>query len=446
MKAHFFESVYRLYPDQGSVLFPSLRVSSSSMIDKTDERKIREKFVLLWPHLNERLKRLWAATEANAIGYGGISAVSRITKLSIATIKKGIGELADPMGNEKDSVGRIRKPGGGRKTIAENQPAVINALENLIEPESRGDPMNSLRWTTKSVRNLAETLQNQGFSLSHQTVQEMLHHMGYSLQSNKKVIEGSDHPDRDEQFRFINSKTKEAHAKGQPVISVDTKKKELIGNFKNAGREWREAGNPRPVKDHDFEDPALGKAVPYGVFDIKGNRGIVNVGTDHDTAEFAVNSIRTWWNLDGKKYYPKASEILITADCGGSNSYRSRLWKRELQKFASESGLTVRVCHFPPGTSKWNTIEHSIFSFISMNWRGQPLESIETVINLIANTKTKQGLSIKALADEGKYEKGIKVSDEELNQVNLTKESFRGEWNYAIVPNPNSGGTKQSKA
>lgn len=437
MKVQFSESMYSLRSNQDSVLFPPPQVSSSSMINKIEESKIREKFVLLWPHLNERLKRLWTATEANSIGYGGVSAMSRISGLSMATIKKGIVELSDPVSSEEGSAERIRKPGGGRKTIAENQPAVVNALENLIEPESRGDPMNPLRWTTKSVRNLAEALQNQGFSLSHQTVQEMLHYMGYSLQSNKKIIEGSDHPDRDEQFRFINSKTKEAHAKGQPVISVDTKKKELIGNFKNPGREWREAGDPRPVKDHDFEDPALGKAVPYGVLDIKGNRGIVSVGTDHDTAEFAVNSIRTWWNLDGKKYYPKASEILITADCGGSNSYRSRLWKRELQRFASESGLTVRVCHFPPGTSKWNTIEHSMFSFISINWRGQPLESIETVINLIANTKTKQGLSIKAIADEGKYEKGIKVSDEELNQVNLTKDTFRGEWNYAIAPNLN---------
>lgn len=404
---------------------------------------MRERFLLLWPHLNERLKRLWAATEAQALGYGGVSVVSRITKLSIATIRKGIGELPDPLINEEYSADRIRKPGGGRKTVVENQPSVVNALENLIEPDSRGDPMNPLRWTTKSVRNLAETLRNQGFSLSHQSVQEMLHHMGYSLQSNKKIIEGSDHPDRDEQFRFINSRTKEAHRKGQPVISVDTKKKELIGNFKNAGKEWRVAGNPRPVKDHDFEDPALGKVVPYGVFDIKGNRGIVSVGTDHDTAEFAVNSIRTWWNLEGRKHYPQASEILITADCGGSNSYRSRLWKRELQKFASESGLTVLVSHFPPGTSKWNTIEHGMFSFISMNWRGQPLESIETVINLITNTKTKRGLSIKALADEGKYEKGIKVSDEELNQVNLTKEAFRGEWNYTIAPKRESGCTKQ---
>ena len=403
------------------------------MIPTSTIEQIKDKYTALQAILNERARRYWAATEARALGHGGVQALARITGLAPDTIKKGIKELASPEGSQA-APERIRRPGGGRKPIKEESPEICEVLESLLEPNTCGDPMNPLRWTSRSVRKIAEDLKERGYKVSHQTVAELLRDMGFSLQANKKVIEGSNHPDRDEQFAFINQRTKEFQAAGLPVISVDTKKKELIGNFKNGGQEWRKLGQPRHVRDHDFEDKELGKAIPFGIYDVSDNSGMVNVGVDHDTAEFAVNSIRTWWLRMGQSAYPNAAEILITADCGGSNGYRTRLWKTELQKLASEFGLSIQVCHFPPGTSKWNTIEHSMFSQISMNWRGQPLETLETVVNLIGRTTTKRGLKIEAVLDQAKYEKGIKVSKEEIENVEIEREGFHGEWNYRIAP------------
>lgn len=396
---------------------------------------IKYRYDKLKPYLNEKVKRLVLAAEAKAIGWGGIEKVSRATGASNDTISKGIKELDDEP--EVIESGKIRKPGGGRKKIIEIDPTLLSDLDTLIEPTTRGDPESPLRWTCKSTRKLARELKNMGHTISHMRVADILHDQGYSLQSNKKVIEGDTHPDRNAQFILINYKTKLFMKYDQPVISVDTKKKELVGNFKNGGREYHLKGNPEKVLVHDFIIPEKGKANPYGVYDISRNEGWVSVGTDHDTSAFAVESIRRWWNIMGCIAYPDAKKLLITADSGGSNGYRVRLWKIELQKLADESGLEISVCHFPPGTSKWNKIEHRLFSFITQNWRGKPLISHEAIVNLIASTTTQKGLHLKCGLDKETYPKGIKITDEELKKINMTIEKFHGEWNYTIKPNEN---------
>ena len=396
---------------------------------------IKYRYDKLKPYLNEKVKRLVLAAEAKAIGWGGIEKVSRATGTSNDTISKGIKELDDEP--EVIESGKIRKPGGGRKKIIEIDPTLLSDLDTLIEPTTRGDPESPLRWTCKSTRKLARELKNMGHTISHMRVADILHDQGYSLQSNKKVIEGDTHPDRNAQFILINYKTKLFMKYDQPVISVDTKKKELVGNFKNGGREYHLKGNPEKVLVHDFIIPEKGKANPYGVYDISRNEGWVSVGTDHDTSAFAVESIRRWWNIMGCIAYPDANKLLITADSGGSNGYRVRLWKIELQKLADESGLEISVCHFPPGTSKWNKIEHRLFSFITQNWRGKPLISHEAIVNLIASTTTQKGLHLKCGLDKETYPKGIKITDEELKKINMTIEKFHGEWNYTIKPNEN---------
>ena len=383
--------------------------------------------------LNEKARRLFLASEAKTIGWGGIEKVSRATGVSSDTISKGCKELEDePKIIES---GKIRKPGGGRKKLVDTDPTLLSDLDSLIEPTTRGDPESPLRWTCKSTRKLARELKNMGHDISHMRVADILHSQGYSLQSNQKVIEGSNNPDRNGQFTLINNKTKLFIEYGQPVVSVDTKKKELVGNFKNGGREYRLKGNPLKVLVHDFKIEGLGKANPYGVYDISRNEAWVSVGTDHDTSAFAVESIRQWWNAMGKMAYPDACKLLITADSGGSNGYRVRLWKIELQKLADESGLEISVSHFPPGTSKWNKIEHRLFSFITQNWRGKPLISHEAIVSLIAATTTQKGLHVECQMDENVYPKGIKISDEELKEINLTSDKFHGEWNYTIKPN-----------
>ena len=385
--------------------------------------------------MDEKLRRLIAAAEAVSIGYGGISEVSRQTGVSRRAIHQGRKELES---REKPYRGRIRKPGGGRKPAVEKDPLLKHDLEGLVEPLTRGDPESPLRWTCKSVRKLAGELQRMGHHASHRLVAELLHEMGYSLQANQKVLEGTSHPDRNAQFEHINRKVKRFQSKGQPVISVDTKKKELVGNFKNGGRELRPRGNPEKVRVHDFEIAALGKANPYGVYDMTQNTGWVSVGVDHDTAAFAVESIRSWWLSMGRETYPQAKRLLITADSGGSNGCRLRLWKSELQRLANESGLAISVCHLPPGTSKWNKIEHRLFSFISQNWRGKPLVSHEVIVNLIAATTTETGLMVRCQLDEKTYEKGLRVSDSELAAIKLLRDPFHGEWNYTIAPNSRS--------
>jgi transposase len=393
---------------------------------------IREKYGHLKGVLNERTRRLWAATEAQAVGQGGVSIVCEAIKIDHKTVQAGLGEIQGKITGA--SLDRIRRSGGGRKKLIETDPGLKEALDALVEPTTRGDPESPLRWTTASTANLTEALQKGGHSISPRSVSTLLHEQNYSLQSNKKTQEGTDHPDRDAQFRFISESTKAFQTKNQPVISVDTKKKELIGNYKNNGREWRKTGNPRKVKTHDFPDKELGKVAPYGIFDLLQNEGWVNVGIDHDTASFAVESIRRWWTRMGRMRYPHAINLMITADCGGSNANRNRLWKVELQKLADETHLTIHIRHFPPGTSKWNKIEHRLFSYISKNWRGKPLIDRATVVNLIANTKTKTGLTVQAMLDENTYETGKKISDAELARVNLHRESFHGEWNYRIEP------------
>jgi transposase len=401
------------------------------------ERIIRQKFSALLPVLDERTRRLWAAAEARALGRGGVSLVAKATGLSRTTIHQGLKDLS-PSLSPQGTRGRIRAKGGGRKSTVANQPSLLQDLENLVEPTTRGDPESPLRWTCKSTRQLSDTLQGQGYRIGRQKVSELLAELGYSLQANCKRLEGSRHPDRDEQFRHINKLVTEFQESNQPVISVDTKKKELVGDFKNGGREWRPKGCPEPVRVHDFADKTLGKVNPYGVYDQTCNVGWVSVGTDHDTAAFAVESIRRWWNRMGSRTYPEARRLLITADSGGSNGYRVRLWKTELQRFATEQNLEVSVSHFPPGTSKWNKIEHRMFSHISMNWRGKPLISHEVIVNLIANTTTAKGLEIRAELDTGSYPKGIKISDAELGAVNLVVDEFHGDWNYTIRPNCSS--------
>lgn len=398
------------------------------------EQMIREKFDSLKHVLDEQTRRLWAAAEAKTLGRGGISTVSRATGFSRTTIHQGIKDLARAA--EVTGLGRrrIRSPGGGRKPITEYDPAVLVKLERLVDPLTRGDPESPLRWTCKSIRQLAAALQDQGHVIGRQKVAHLLRELGYSLQANQKKREGSQHPDRDAQFNYINEQVATFQARGQPVVSVDTKKKELVGDFKNAGREWQPKGHPEAVRVHDFADKQLGKVNPYGVYDQSANVGWVSVGTDNDTAEFAVESIRRWWHKMGIDLYSNATELLITADCGGSNGYRVRLWKVALQAFANETGLCVSVCHFPPGTSKWNKIEHRMFCHISMNWRGKPLIDHEVIVNLIGTTTTKTGLAITAELDTTAYPKGVKIADEELEKVNLNKASFHGEWNYMIAP------------
>lgn len=394
------------------------------------ERVLEVKYRSLFGHLNERQRRLVAAADAEQLGRGGVSRISRASGLSRPTIHKGLRELRqDPL-----AAGRIRRPGGGRKCVEELDPSVLEQLESLIDPATRGDPMSPLRWTSKSTRHLAEALGRRGHPVSHQTVTALLRALDYSLQGMAKTLEGAQHADRDAQFEYINRTTKRYLRRGWPVISVDTKKKELVGRFKQSGREWRPKGQPQEVLVHDFPDPHLGKAIPYGIYDVGGDLGWVNVGTDHDTASFAVESIRRWWRTMGIPLYPDAKCLLICADAGGSNGYRSRLWKAELQRLATETSLEVSACHFPPGTSKWNKIEHRLFSHIAMNWRGRPLVSHDVVVSLIGSTRTASGLRVKARLDKRRYPTGVAVSDEQTKAIKLTRHKFRGDWNYTIRP------------
>lgn len=392
---------------------------------------LQSKLAGVWPLLDERTRRIMAANEARTLGRGGISEVSRACGLSRKAIAKGIKEID---AGTVPPPGRVRQPGAGRKKITDRDPRLTGALERLIEPDTRGDPETPLRWTCKSTRTLAAQLTRRRHSISHMKVSQLLHAQGYSLQGDRKTEEGADHPDRDAQFRHINTQVKRTLAKGAPVISVDTKKKELVGNYANAGKQWLPKKKPVKVQGHDFPDPDIPRAYPYGVYDIYRNKGFVNVGTDHDTSAFAVASIRGWWRHEGRRLYPRAKDILITADAGGSNGWRRRLWKLELQALADETGLSITVCHFPPGTSKWNKIEHRLFSFISSNWRGEPLRDYETIVKLISRTVTAKGLQVTCRLDRRKYPIGRKVTDEEMRRLNLQRKKFHGEWNYTIRP------------
>jgi hypothetical protein len=395
------------------------------------EASIREKFRVLAKHLNEHTRRVWAATEAGAMGYGGISLVARATGISRRAILVGFREIED---GDFPPEGRVRRTGGGRKTAVHHQPDLPERLEGLVEPLTRGDPMSPLRWTCKSTRRLSRELSKLGYSVSSRVVRVLLHGMGYSLQGNCKTLEGKQHPDRNAQFEYINARVAAEMRAAQPVISVDTKKKELIGNYENGGREWHPKGEAPQVNDHDFPDPDVPRAHPYGVYDLAKNRGFVNVGTDHDTATFAVASIRKWWLAQGRGAYPEVKRLLITAVAGGSNGSRLRLWKWELQRLADDLNLPISVCHFPPGTSKWNKVEHRLFSFISTNWRGEPLADYATVVNLIAKTTTTTGLKVCCRLDRRRYPTGRKVSDEEWAKINLHCDHFHGDWNYTIRP------------
>jgi len=397
---------------------------------------IRAKFATLAPLLDERARRLWAAVEARAIGRGGIVRVAEATGLSRGTIRAGLRELDSPAPPDEEgfSSGRLRRPGGGRKPLVDQDPDLLRDLEALVDPVTRGDPMSPLRWTCKSAAKLAAGLLSRGHAVSERTVNRLLHDLGYSLQSNRKTIEGRQHPDRDAQFRYINRRVRAFQRQGQPVVSVDTKKKELVGPYRNGGREWQPKGEPEEVKVHDFIDKGAGKAIPYGVYDMAANAGWVSVGVDHDTAEFAVESLRRWWRNMGSRVYPQAKRLLITADGGGSNGTRCRLWKVELQRLADETGLDISVCHFPPGTSKWNKIEHRMFCHITENWRGRPLVSREVVVNLIGSTTTKTGLEIRAELDSGSYPVGREVTEQQMEGLSIKREKFHGEWNYTIRP------------
>jgi hypothetical protein len=397
----------------------------------TTEATIRQKYQIFMGHLNERSRRIWAALEANALGYGGISLVARATGISRRAILVGINEA---VANKSVAEGRIRKPGGGRKSAIQHQPDLPKILERLVEPLTRGDPMSPLRWSCKSTRTFARELCHMGYTVSSRIVAGLLHEMGYSLQGNCKTLEGKQHPDRNAQFEHINAKVTAAIQSSQPVISVDTKKKELIGNYVNKGVQWLKKGQTRKVNGHDFPDPTVPRAHPYGIYELSRNVGFVNVGTDHDTATFAVASIRKWWRTEGQRAYPKAKRIQITADAGGSNGSRLRLWKWELQRFADELGLPISVCHFPPGTSKWNKVEHRLFSFISSNWRGEPLVDFETVVNLISNTTTTAGLKVSCKLDRRQYPIGRKVTEKEWETVKVIRDNFHGDWNYTIRP------------
>ena len=393
--------------------------------------ELRAKLASVWPLLDERTRRLTAANEARNLGHGGIAEVSRACGLSRKAIAKGIREIE---AGTLPPPGRIRQPGAGRKKITAHDPRLLGALERLVDPETRGDPESPLRWTCKSTRNLAAQLSRKKHPVSHMKVAQLLHEQGFSLQGNRKTKEGADHPGRDAQFRHINTQVKRALAKGTPVISVNTKKKELVGDYENRGQQWLPAKKPVEVQGHDFPHPGVPRAYPYGVYDLERNTGFVNVGTDHDTGAFAVASIRGWWRHEGRRLYPQAKALRITADGGGSNGSRLRLWKLELQKLADETGLSISVCHFPPGTSKWNKIEHRLFSFISSNWRGEPLRDYETIVKLISRTATAKGLRVTCRLDRRKYPAGRKVTDEEMKQVKLERNKFHGDWNYTIRP------------
>lgn len=398
------------------------------MISTDVIKYFKKKLALVSRHLNERTLRIWAATEAKMFGHGGVTALSKATGLSRSTIHLGLKDLK----SKKIPIENIRRAGAGRKQIIETDQTILGDLEALLEPATRGDPESALLWTSKSTRKLAEDLNKDGHRVSERKICDLLSDLGYSLQANNKTKEGSNHPDRNDQFLYIYNNVKCFQKAGQPVISVDTKKKEMVGNYKNNGKEWSKKHNPVDVKAHDFPDPKVTKAAPYGVYDIARNEGWVSVGISCDTAQFAVSTIKRWWQKMGRKRYPHAKKIYITADCGGSNSRRSRLWKMELQKLADQLKIDIHVSHFPPGTSKWNKIEHKMFSFISINWRGRPLTTYNVVVNLISNTKTESGLQIRAEMDTRKYEKGIKISNEDFKRINLKKCKFHGEWNYII--------------
>ena len=398
---------------------------------------IAAKYQALSGRLDEAALRVWAAAEARSLGRGGISAVAKAVGMSRTTIHAGLAELktaAPVAANKGHDRLRVRAAGGGRKKLADKDASLLSALDALVEPTSRGDPMSPLRWTCKSTYRLSDELKRQGHEVSQRTICDLLSQMGFSLQSTRKTREGGKHEDRDAQFGHIAKTVADYQAAGDPVVSVDTKKKELIGDFKNGGKEWQPAGAPENVRVYDFIDPELGKVAPYGVYDLTANTGWVSVGIDHDTAEFAVESIRRWWREMGVSAYPRARRLLITADCGGSNGYRVRLWRRELQKLADEQQLSIQVCHFPPGTSKWNKIEHRMFCHVTANWRGRPLVSREVVVNLIGSTTTREGLRIKAALDENAYAPGIKVTDEELATLAIERDEFHGEWNYRLRP------------
>ncbi|MEU6323642.1 ISAzo13 family transposase [Streptomyces sp. NPDC047009] len=390
------------------------------------------KFAVLLPHLDERQRRLLMAAEARGLGHGGVRAVAQAAAVSETTVRKGVFELESGEG----PLGRVRRPGGGRKGVADLNPGLQPALLSLVEPDVWGDPTSPLRWTVKSTCTLAQELTRAGHRVSADTVAALLREEGFSLQANAKTIEGSQHPDRDAQFRYLNKQARDHRDAGQPVISVDTKKTELVGEFKNNGRQWQPTGEPVPVNVHDFADPQLGKAVPYGIYDLAANTGWVNVGTDHDTAAFAVESIRRWWHGQGQAAYPQATRLLITADAGGSNGYRTRAWKLELAQLADETGLTITVCHLPPGTSKWNKIEHRLFSHITMNWRGRPLTSHEVIVQSIAATTSRTGLRVSAALDTNTYPTGVRIGDAEMAALPLTRHAFHGDWNYALHPQP----------
>ena len=400
------------------------------------EATIVEKYSAISELLDERTRRLWAATESRALGYGGDALVSAATGIARATIRKGRRELEEGV----ELHGRVRGPGGGRPKLDATQPGLQEALEALVEPLTRGDPMSALRWTCKSRANLAGELTKNGWTISSTTVGRLLHKMGYRLQALRKNREGTSHPDRNAQFEHINALAEDFLRRGQPVVSVDTKKKELVGDFKNGGREWQTKGEPDQVLVHDFPTDAVGKAIPYGIYDMARNEAFVSVGRDHDTPTFAVASIRQWWTKMGMPAYPKAKELLITADAGGSNGYRSRSWKAELQKFADDFGLRVRVSHFPPGTSKWNKIEHRLFCHITTNWRGRALRTFETVVQLIGSTQTKKGLRVRAKLDKRKYPTGVTVSKAEMNRLSLHEDEFHGDWNYELRPRSHDAG------
>jgi transposase len=405
------------------------------MRDLPAVEQVEVKYRSLSPLMDERMRRQWAAAESRAFGWGGVQAVSGAIHMSPNTIRKGLAELAARDSNPDAGVeSRLRKPGGGRKRCSDSDAGLQETLQWLVEPVTRGDPCSPLRWTCKSTTNLAEELEKIGHPVSPRTIGRMLNADGYSLQSNRKTKEGASHPDRNAQFELINATVMQFQQRGQPVISVDTKKKELVGPFKNGGREWHPVGEPEQVQVHDFMDKKLGKAIPYGVYDLSQNEGWVSVGIDHDTARFAAQAIQRWWKKMGSKRYSNAQELLITADGGGSNGSRSRLWKVALQDLATRLGIPVRVCHFPPGTSKWNKIEHRMFCHITQNWRGRPLVSHEVIIQLIANTTTKKGLRIRAELDKGQYATGTLVSDLQLASLNLKRSEFHGEWNYSLMP------------
>jgi hypothetical protein len=404
------------------------------MQDAPAIERIRRMYSTLAPEMDERMRRQWAAAEARELGWGGVSTVAQGCGLSRTTITAGLRELDLPSAQRRGEALRVRRPGGGRRPLAQTDPDLVAALERLIDPVTRGDPMSPLRWTCKSTRKLAEELTCQRHPVSAPTVAGLLREAGYSLQANAKTREGTGHRDRDAQFRYINDTVRQSLERDEPAVSVDTKKKELVGDFKNAGQEWQPQGQPEEVRVHDFPDETLGKAIPYGVYDILNNQGWVSVGIDHDTAQFAAHSIRRWWRAMGRRRFPRARHLRITADGGGSNGYRSRLWKAALQELADHLGLILQVCHFPPGTSKWNKIEHRLFSFITQNWRGRPLVSHQAIVSLIAATTTRSGLVVKAALDTHRYATRLKVSDAELARLQIKPAPFHGDWNYTVLP------------